>query len=205
MNKKNNNVALILVLALFMGLLGGTISQVIYTPSQDSLIREFYAAETAVMISPHHLRKGMDEGDETFILVDLRSEEEYVREHIIGAVNIPAYKNPEESAYDDKERIVRDFKTLIEENPDREIIAYCYSMPCMTGRKIGHMLAEEGVYIKELGVGWNEWRYFWTMWNHEHEWNQTNVTDYTHSGIDPGVPISKEKSNVCVIDNEFGC
>jgi len=173
--------------------------------SKEDLIKEWYAAETAVHVSPHHIRKHMAQGDDTFILVDLRSQEEYEREHVIGAVSIPAYASPEKSAYGDVERITNSFKELIEENPGKDIIVYCYSIPCMTGRKIGNMLAEQGIYVKHLGVGWNEWRYFWTMWNHEHEWNVTNVEDYTISGSDPGVFELEGASKACAIEGEFGC
>lgn len=173
--------------------------------TQDEYIKEFYATETAVMVSPHGLRKKMDKGDTGFILVDLRSPEEYEREHIVGALNVPAYKDPNTSAYGDVDRIVNSFKEIIEENPDKEIIAYCYSIPCMTGRKIGNMLAEHGVFIKELGVGWNEWRHFWTLWNHEHEWEKTNVLDYIATGNEPGEPKINKDSTACPIEGEFGC
>jgi len=37
----------------------------------------------------------------------------------------------------------------------------------MTGRKIGKMLAEKEIYVKHPNIGWNEWRYYWNLWNHE--------------------------------------
>ncbi|MBS3060633.1 MAG: rhodanese-like domain-containing protein [DPANN group archaeon] len=173
--------------------------------SQDQLIKEFYDIENAVHVSPHSIRKHMGPSQD-FALVDLRSQEEYEREHIIGAVSIPAYKDPETSAYGDVERIVNSFKALQESNPGKDIIVYCYSIPCMTGRKIGGMLAENGVYVQHLGIGWNEWRYFWQLWNHEHEWNQTDVMEYIYSGPEPGIPKgSNATSKFCPIDNEFGC
>ena len=70
------------------------------------------------------------------------------------------------------------FRELRAANPDKDFIVYCYSIPCMTGRKVGKMLVDHDIYVKHLGIGWNEWRYFWTLWNHAHEWNQTNVMDY---------------------------
>ena len=102
----------------------------------------------------------------------------YEKEHIIGAINIPAYKDRGNSDYGAVDRIVGEFKKIEEQNPDTEFIVYCYSTPCMTGRKVGAILTENEIYVKHLGIGWNEWRYFWTMWNHEHEWNITNVEDY---------------------------
>jgi|TARA_B100002003_G_scaffold241611_1_gene263540 rhodanese-related sulfurtransferase len=193
-----------LVAIIIAALVGALASSFInnMTPSNDELIRDFYRIEAAVSVSPHGIRKKMAKGDKSFILVDLRSSEEYEREHIVGAISIPAYSDPEHSAYDQVDRIVGAFNELPE---DKTIIVYCYSIPCMTGRKMGHMLAEHGIYVQLLGVGWNEWRHFWTMWNHEHEWSQTNVFDYVISGTEPGEPkIDPNYISPC-LEGEFDC
>jgi len=199
----------IIILAIVFGALAGALSTFILlnfqTPSQEDLIKDFYLTENAVHVSPHSIRKAMDKGDSSFILVDLRSQEEYEEEHIIGAVSIPAYKDPDTSAYGDVERIVNSFKELKSQNPDKDIVVYCYSIPCMTGRKIGKILAEHGIYVKHLGIGWNEWRYLWTLWNHPHEWNVTNANDYIASGKEPGTPKVRINSAACPIDNQLGC
>lgn len=199
----------IIILAIIFGSLFGALSTLIVlnlqTTNQERLIRDFYLTEDAVHVSPHSLRKLIDKDDNSFTLVDLRSQEEYEREHIIGAVSIPAYKNPDTSAYGDVERITNSFKELKAENPDKDIIVYCYSIPCMTGRKIGKMLASNGIYVKQLGIGWNEWKYYWNLWNHEHEWNKTNVNDYIMKGKEPGTPKIKINSTACPINNQFGC
>lgn len=170
----------------------------------NELLRDYYATETEVHVSPHGLRKAISKGYDDFIIVDVRSQEEYEKEHIIGAINIPAYKDPDTTAYDDVERIVNEFKKL---DMSKDIILYCYSGPCMTGRKVGKMLADEGIYVKQLGVGWNEWRYFWNLWNHEHEWDITNVEDYIATGSEPGKYEVKEgdESGLCPIEGGLGC
>jgi rhodanese-related sulfurtransferase len=197
------------VLAILFGAISGGVATYTIINNQTSdegdLVKDFYATETAVHVSPHHIRKGMDKGDISFVLVDLRSQEEYEREHVIGAVNVPAYKDPNTSAYGDVERIVNSFTELTESDPEKDIIVYCYSIPCMTGRKVGNMLAEKEIYVKHLGVGWNEWRYDWTAWNHEHEWDVTNVEDYVVAGSEPGTPKTNEATEPCTIDNELGC
>lgn len=170
--------------------------------SQNDFIAEYYEVENAVLVSPHSLRKSMDKGDTSFILVDLRSSQEYEKEHIIGAVNIPAYKDPNTSAYDEVDRIVSEFQKLPK---DKDIIVYCYSIPCMTGRKIGKMLTEHNIYVKHLGIGWNEWRYFWNLWNHELEWSTTRAEDYVAQGFKPGTPKVKQSSTSCPIEGGFGC
>jgi rhodanese-related sulfurtransferase len=198
-----------LLLAVIAGALAGAGSTYVLTkvikPSQDQLISAFYETETATLVSPHHLRKEYSKSTRDFVLVDVRSEEEYIREHVIEAVNIPAYKDPNTSAYGDVERIVSSFQKLTLENPDKDIIVYCYSIPCMTGSKIGRMLAQHDVFVKGLGVGWNEWRYDWNAWNHEHEWDVTDVKDYISSGKEPGVYAGKSTSTACPIEGELGC
>src|SRR5680860_686341 len=175
------------------------------TKTKQELIKEFYDVETAVHVSPHGIRKGIAVGDDSFILVDLRSQEEYENEHIIGAVSIPAYKDPDTSAYNDLDRIVNAFSEL---DQSKDIIVYCYSIPCMTGRKIGKMLADHDIYVQHLAIGWNEWKYYWNSWNHEHEWDITDVNQYVASGSEPGkmeVKESNDNSDFCPIEGELGC
>lgn len=167
----------------------------------NDLIKQFYDVENAVYVSPHSLRRQMDKGEQNYILVDLRSPQEYEKEHIISAINIPAYKDPNTSAYEEKDRIIGEFRKLPK---DKDIIVYCYSIPCMTGRKVGKMLSDAGIFVKHLGIGWNEWRYFWTMWNHEHEWNLTRPEDYIMSGKEPGAPQKKELPSSCG-EGELAC
>lgn len=192
-------------IAVIAGLIGGLAGSLIVLQipsSPNRLIAEFYATENAVHVSPHSLRTKMAKGDASFTLVDLRSAEEYEREHIAGAINIPAYSDPNTSAYGDVDRIVAAFRALPEGKP---VIVYCYSMPCMTGRKIGEMLAEHGMYVQHLGIGWNEWRHHWTLWNHEHEWDATKVQDYIASGLEPGVPKRDPNYVSPCIEGQFDC
>jgi rhodanese-related sulfurtransferase len=195
---------IMVILGLLGGVVGSAITPLFQNPTDEQRIHDFYSTETAVMVSPHGLRKQLSHTSQDFILVDLRSNEEYNKEHIVTAINIPAYSDPDTSAYGDVERIVSSFQNLEQEHPHKDIIIYCYSMPCMTGRKIGKMLADHDVYVKELGVGWNEWRHFWTLWNLEHEWETTNVEDYVISGNEPGVYKGEPVIAPCTI-GEFGC
>ncbi len=193
-----------LILGLIIGALTTFTALSLTKDSDENRIADFYATETAVHISPHSIRKHMAEGDTSdFILVDLRSAEEYEKEHIISAVNIPAYTDPNTSAYDEVERIVSSFQTLKAENPEKDIIVYCYSTACMTGRKVGDMLADHDIYVKHLGIGWNEWRYDWNMWNHDGETPST-VDGYIYKGSEPGIPKPQEMISPCG-EGELSC
>ncbi|MBI2583815.1 MAG: rhodanese-like domain-containing protein [Candidatus Aenigmarchaeota archaeon] len=196
--------ALVIIAAVVGALVGSIFTAAIsgsLVKTEADYIRDFYYTENAVHVSPHSIRGRMDKGINDFVLVDLRSREEYEEEHIIGAVSIPAYEDRNTPAYEDTERIISSFRNLPE---GKDVIVYCYSMPCMTGRKVGKMLADNDIFVKHLGIGWNEWRYFWNLWNHEHEWNMTDVEDYIASGPEPGVPALKNATAPCGL-GEFGC
>jgi len=195
-------IRLIIIVIIISAIVSATTSYIIINNKDtDKLIEEFYLIENAVHISPHSLRGKMDKGINDYILVDLRSKEEYEKEHIISAINIPAYKNKDTSDYGAVDRIVGEFKKLPK---DKEVIVYCYSTPCMTGRKIGKILAENKIYVKHLGIGWNEWKYSWNSWNHEHEWNKTNADNYLWKGSEPGNPKSGSGSS-CPVSGGLGC
>ncbi len=182
------SIAIIAVIAAIAGALSATFIAPAFNsaqaPSQNDLIKEYYLVENAVKISPHSLRVKITRGIDDFTLVDLRSAEEYEKEHVVGAVSIPAYSDKDTSAYHDVGRFVSAFSALPK---GKEVIVYCYSVPCMTGRKIGKILADRGIFVKHLGIGWNEWRYDWENWNHEHEWALHKVGDYVATGPAPGV------------------
>lgn len=191
-----------LAVSLLVSLSGFFYLDNIFKKNQNEFIRDFYESENAAIISPHSLRKKMTEKKNDFVLIDLRSEQEYRHEHIIGSINVPAYKTPDKSAYDDKERIIMSFQKIITENPGKEIIVHCYSSACMTGRKIGKMLSEKGIYVKHLAIGWNEWRYSWNLWNHDGE-APSRVEDYVVSEA-----LSSEKQEnhdgTCTL-GDFNC
>jgi rhodanese-related sulfurtransferase len=213
--ESSSNTSTTIVFSLLLGLIAGGItasfvtdyklSQVSFDEEKtwEELVKEYYQVENAVLVSPHGLRKHLGEETNT-ILVDLRSSEEYNTAHITGAVNIPAYATPDKSDYGAVERIVGSFKQLKVANPDKEIIVYCYSGPCMTGRKIGKMLTEHGIYVKHLGIGWSEWRYYWNMWNHDGE-TAVNPEAYMSSGPEPGTFEIDLVGKGCPIEGTFGC
>jgi len=201
-----NTINIVIASAIVGAVAGGLVSYGLLnsSTSENKLVKEFYETENAVSVSPHHLRKEMTKGNtDSYVLVDLRSQEEYENEHIVTAINIPAYKDANNSAYDERERIINSFRSVIDSNPGKEIVMYCYSMPCMTSRKIGKLLAENGIYVKHLNIGWNEWRYYWNLWNHDSE-DPTDVSDYVISGKEPGVPKANGLPLPCG-EGEFSC
>lgn len=141
-----------------MGVLGAILVLAVYNKLEarpEARIFSYYHDEMATIVSPNTLKKWVDAGDTSYILVDLRSKPEYDKEHFKTAINIPAGSLS-------KEEIVSEFKKL---DQSKTIVIHCYSHSCTLGRTTGRLLSENGVFVKELSVGWSELRYFWSLWN----------------------------------------
>jgi rhodanese-related sulfurtransferase len=194
MRQNIKTAGLAALLGLLVGIAGVLIAERSKEPDQKASILEYYRAENAVSVSPHTLRKMMDKGDQSFVLVDLRSTAEYEKEHVIGALSIPAVSLS-------KEEVVKEFQKL---PAGKDIITYCYSAACMLSRQTGLTLAESGIYTKHLNIGWNEWRHHWQLWNSEGEWENTKVEDYLGTGKEPGAPRVIELPSPCQ-EGELTC
>lgn len=169
------------------------------TVTESDKIASYYENAVATLVSPHSVREKMLHGtNDGIILVDVRAKEDYEREHVTTAVNIDTGR--------DLDVVLEEFKKLEAENPGKEIIMYCYSAACMNGRKAGHFLAENGVFVKEMTIGWNEWRYDWEMWNYDTEWEEVKAEDFVTSGTEPGViPDSVKTFKACGIEGDLAC
>lgn len=184
-------IVLMAFTALIFGF-AGAIAGINYYQSRNQVtdndrIKSLYDEEMAAKMSPATLKGMIDKKDDNYILVDLRSKEEYLAEHIVGAVSIPAVSLSEE-------QLLAEFKKL---PTNKEIIVHCYSAYCALGRQVGQFLANNSIFVKELSIGWSEWKYYWGLWN---------------PGEDPKVGKSyvvKENTNVISPPNctqgKFGC
>lgn len=135
---------------------------------------EYYTVENAVSVSPHDIRMEMDTWGTDFIIVDLRSRGEFEREHIRWAINIPGIDG-DTSREEQEQRIVDAFKKLPK---DKRIILHCYTHYCMLAKKVGLMLAKEGIQAQELNIWWNEWRNEWDLWNGEGTADTIDISKY---------------------------
>lgn len=155
----------------------------------QNLMRHFYASEMATVVSPVTVKKYIDDKSDKYVLVDLRSQGEYEKEHVKTAVNIPAGSMNED-------QLVSAFKKL---PADKEIIVSCYSSYCTLGRQVGRALSEHGVFVKEMDAGWSEWRYHWDLWNPGASIDDGK--DYIVTGkADP-----KDTPIIPCTQGEFGC
>ena len=134
------------------------------------------------------------------MLVDVRAAEDYQRGHIVTAINIDTGTRAERTTDD----VLKEFEQVIADNLGKKSSRLLTA--CMNGRKVGNFLAENGVYVKEMTVGWNEWRYDWEMWNYDTEWESYFVEDFIATGTEPGtVPLDAQSIAPCWAEGELSC
>lgn len=189
------NILLIVFLAISVSLLSGLFGaklginwyQSKNIKTNDEMVKSYFNDEMAATVSPVDVRALIDKKDKNYVLVDLRSKIEYDNEHIISAINIPA-------ASMNKDQLLTEFNKLPK---DKEIIVYCYSAYCTLGRQVGQFLANKDIYIKDMNVGWSEWRYYWGLWNPGEDPKVGN--NYIIKGTGTSAPAGS------CIQGEFGC
>jgi rhodanese-related sulfurtransferase len=131
---------------VFGALIGGSAAYFLIQMSSDNPFQKYYDEETAVSVSPFDYAREMESGNSTEVLVDLRNSAVFEAAHFNGSINIPAEEmSPEE--------VVSSFGNL---STDKTPVVFCYSSYCMLGRKTGKLLADNGIYVKHLTVGWAE-------------------------------------------------
>lgn len=105
------------------------------------------------------------------LLIDVRSTQEYQKEHIVGALSYPLYTIQNENIkYIDSE-------SLSTEGLDKtkSIVIYGPSNAFQRQQAFVSILKKQGFNIKPLAVGWNEFRHFQNIWIPEGLWGKIDV------------------------------
>lgn len=193
-----------LVLGLIIGSLGVFWLNHLAEPTAAEKIADYYTVENLVAVSPYDIKTALQKNTQgDFVLVDLRTPEEYHTEHMTSAINVPNYVDAKVSGKDNSARLIEAFTKIKNDNPNKDIIMYCYSAACMASRKVGLLLSQNGITAKHLNIGWYEWKYYWTIWNGE---DGTKAEDFITKGSEPGKPDLKDTLlSPCSENNEFGC
>lgn len=101
------------------------------------------ATEQIKFISMQHLRRIL-EGSAPFKLLDVRSREDYAKEHIKGALSLPL---------DELDKAKSLFK------PADDLIVYCDSFVCSASSSAAKMLARMGFSnVRDYKGGLREWK-----------------------------------------------
>ena len=170
----------------------------VYVNTDTQNIKSYYQNSVATLQSPHGYREQMHKGYTDYTLVDTRAQEDYIKGHITGAVNIDSSQSVDQ--------VVEQFSAL-DQAYKKPILIYCYSASCMNGRKIGALLARHGIYVHELTIGYNEWEFYPETWNYPDEWEDLDIEDYITRGEEPGIlePNLDKLLEGCSITGELSC
>lgn len=178
--------------ALIFGLLGVFLGAYLIQQKESSdntRIFNYYHTEGAAKLGATAVKKLIDQNSTDYILIDLRSAAEYKKEHIKTAINIPASSMNEA-------QIVAAFNNLPK---NKQIVMHCYSAYCTLANSVGKILSDHKIYVKELTVGWSEWRYHWDLWN-----PGAKITD-GEAYITKEAPNSTEDPIVPCTEGALGC
>jgi len=102
---------------------------------------DYFINRMAFTIGPGDLFDEMKKKDNVNI-IDVRSEEDFKKGHIPGAINLPEEKWP----------------TLLGLNKDLMNVIYCYSMECHLAAKAAAQFAKSGFHVMELQGGYDRWK-----------------------------------------------
>jgi rhodanese-related sulfurtransferase len=116
--------------------------EVIYSPLV-LFFGDSVSTEQVRFVSATHLKKMIDSG-EPVRLVDVRSREDYAKEHIKGAISMPL-----DSLDNAKERF----------RADDAIVVYCDSFVCSASTSAAKMLVKMGFKnVRDYKGGLREWK-----------------------------------------------
>jgi rhodanese-related sulfurtransferase len=104
---------------------------------------EYLKAKLDYEATPYGLKETLESTPGNIVLVDVREEEAFRREHILGATNIPAADL---------------VKRLADLPRDRTIVTYCWDMTCALAPRAALELAQKGFKVQFLAGGIEEWK-----------------------------------------------
>lgn len=104
---------------------------------------EYLKAKLDFEATPYGLKETLETTPGNVVLVDVRDEESFRKEHILGATNIP---------------LAEIVKRLADLPKDRTIVTYCWDMTCSAAPKAALELAQKGFKVQFLAGGIEEWK-----------------------------------------------
>lgn len=105
---------------------------------------QHFASKLSFETDPADVMLDLDRGQESFVIIDTRSAEEYAECHIAGAINLPHRRMNEE--------------TTANLPKDKTMVVYCWGFSCNGSTRGAMRLSALGFKVKELIGGIEYWR-----------------------------------------------
>ncbi len=113
-------------------------------PARPEDAQRHFLAKLSVETDASDVRLDLQRGQNSFILIDARSEQDFEESHIPGAINQPYRRISSEST-----------THLSKEKP---LVIYCWSPGCNAATKAAARLSALGFQVKEMIGGIEYWR-----------------------------------------------
>jgi len=130
------------------------------------------------IFDPYQIKLDMDKGELFYVILDVRSPQEFNKGHIRDALNLPAY-----SSFNDLKKLSLSegdiIKKLRSTMPQKKpIVVYGSTRDSQVTHDMVAILSRNGYEVSTLGVGWNEWRHFTNLWVPEAGWDSFQMENY---------------------------
>jgi rhodanese-related sulfurtransferase len=128
-------------------------------------------------IDPYEVLLDLKNNKNSYILVDVRSKQEYQNGHISTAINIPGYESADNLTLSDtiKNQIKKLSDPLYSQN--KPIILYAQTSYSNTPLRVAKVMGHTSQVVI-LRIGYNEWAHMKALWVPEAEWDRINPEDY---------------------------
>ncbi len=137
----------------------------------------FFGPKIESVVDPYDLLLKMQKGKyDAFLLIDLRSEKDFLKAHIKSAVSFPLYDEKGEAKVLDNS-LISNFRKKYKDDK-RQIILYGTFGESVQIEELSNRLTSKGVKNARLSVGWNEWRHFRNLWLPESMWDTVHMDEF---------------------------
>lgn len=127
---------------------------------------------TTQYYDPLDLIEAVRKQSKKIVVLDVRSEAEYKKEHIKYAVSVPLYTIENDTIqYRDVQEVIKN----ISADKSRLLVLYGPSTSFQPQQMIVSELKKNGYTAQLLAIGWNELRHFQNIWIPEGLWGKIDV------------------------------
>lgn len=111
-------------------------------PKPDSReAKEFFSRKLSFTVGPADVKKYLDEKTD-FVLIDVRRAEDYAKEHIPGALNLPEGR----------------WSSFAGLSKSQVNVLYCYTQQCHLAARAAVHFASAGYPVMEMEGGFQAWK-----------------------------------------------
>ncbi len=130
-------------------------------------IRNFIAIQETLFIDPNTLLAMLDRHDKKLVIIDMRTKQDYVKEHLKEAENVPL------SDID-----LLNLNKTFSKYKDKTLVFYSDNNRSPKFLNLIISLIDKGYVAKILTANWTKLRYFRNLWLPESQWNTFNINKY---------------------------